>query len=362
MWQLGAGDIDDLARGAALLGAGGGGETRTAAALARRALRSSGPITVIEPSELAPDARAVPLGLVGSITVFEEKPLEGTEMARVVHALDRYTAGRVDAVLGFEAAGLNALLPVVAAAVLGLPLLDADGMGRAFPGLDQTVFTLHGLAIAPMAVADPRGSLVLIDGVDHFLGEQLARSAVVTMGGWALLAFAPQRAADLARSAIVGSVRKALEAGRLLGADDVPGLLRRYGGRTLFRGKVIEVQRRDAETGVATVPGRARRRWGGGSAVLEHLDAEGRVLRLEFQNENLLAIEDGVVHASVPDLICLLGAETRANVTTEQIRYGLELEIVTLPCAPAWCTPAGLRLAGPAAFGYDVPYSRAGPR
>jgi DUF917 family protein len=360
MWQLAADDIDDLARGAALLGAGGGGETRTAAALARRALRAAGPVTVLEPAELDPDAVAVPLGLVGSITVFEEKPLEGTEMARAVHALDRYTAGRAEAVLGFEAAGLNALLPVVAAAVLGLPLLDADGMGRAFPGLDQTVFTLHGLAIAPMAVADPRGSLVLVDGVDHFLAEELARSAVVTMGGWAVLAFAPQRAGDLARSAIQGSVRKALDAGRLLAADDVPGLLRRYGGESLFRGRVIEVQRRGADAGGAADRAGGGRRWGGGSAVLEHRDVPDRALRLEFQNENLIALEDGVVRACVPDLICLLGAETRANVTTEQIRYGLEVEVVTLPCAPAWRTPEGLELVGPGAFGYDVTYDRAG--
>lgn len=344
MWQLHAGDVHALAQGAALMGSGGGGSTRAAVFLAERALRMAGPLTVLDAHELEPDRHAAALGLVGSVTVFEEKPLAGREFTNAVSALERYTGVRLDAVLGFEAAGVNALLAVTAAATLGVPLVDADGMGRAFPQLDQTVFTLHGLPVSPMVLADDKGALVVLDGVDGFLGEQLARSSVVTMGGWAIVVFAPQRGADLARYAIGRTLRNALEMGRLLDGKDVRSILAGYGGRELFRGRVVDVARG------------SHGRFGGGCVVLQHLNEPDRWLRVEFQNENMLVLENGEVRACVPDLICLLETDRCLPVTTERLRFGLELDVIALPCAPAWRTPAGLGLVGPRAFGYDVPY------
>jgi uncharacterized protein len=351
MWQLRADDVPALAAGAALMGGGGGGSTRAAAMLAERALRVAGPLDVIDAAEMPPAAHGTPLGLVGSVTVFEEKPPSGTEVQHAAAAMERYTGIRLDAVLPFEAAGVNALLAVTAAAALGLPLVDADGMGRAFPQLDQTVFTLHGLPVSPMVLADDKGSLTILDRVDGFLGERLARSVVVTMGGWALLLFAPQLAENLARYSITGTMRKALRLGETLLRNDFSAIVSVHGGRALFRGRVVEVERG------------SRGRFGGGCAVLRHLDDRDRLLRLEFQNENLLAMEDGEVRACVPDIIGLLEASRCTPVTSEELRYGLELDVVALPCAPAWRTPTGLGLVGPRAFGYDVAYTipRAGP-
>jgi len=351
MWQLCADDVPALAAGAALLGGGGGGSTRAAALLAGRALRVAGPLDVIDVAELPPSAHAAPLGLVGSVTVFEEKPPSGAEVQHAVTAMERYTGVKLDAVLPFEAAGVNALLAVTAAASLQVPLVDADGMGRAFPQLDQTVFTLHGLPVSPMVLADDKGSLAILDGVDGFLGERLARSAIVTMGGWALLLLAPQLAADLARCSITSTVRRALQLGEVLLRNDLPAIMSAHGGRVLFQGRVVEVERGP------------RGRFGGGCAVLRHLGDRDRLLRLEFQNENMLAMEDGEVRACVPDIIGLLEAGRCVPVTSEELRYGLELDVVALPCAPAWRTPTGLGLVGPRAFGYNVAYTipKAGP-
>jgi DUF917 family protein len=345
MWLLSASDIGDLARGAALLGAGGGGPTYAASLMASHVLADRGPLEVVDAAELESRSLVVPLGLMGSVTVFEEKPMAGDELARAVRVLERYNGSPVEGVCAFEAAGVNGVLPVLAAADLRLPLVDADGMGRAFPEISQTVFTLNHLSIAPLVLADDKGSVNILDGVDAYMSEQLARSAVVAMGGWAMVALAPQRAGDLVKYAIPGNVRKAVELGRILRTGDVSSLMSRHGGRYLFQGRVVDLERRSS--------GRFR----GGSAVLRHLRDSSRHLRLEFQNENLLAIEDGEVRACVPDLICLLSKDQLVPVTAEQIRFGLEIEVVTLPSPPAWRTPAGLGIAGPRAFGYDVPYA-----
>ena len=344
MWSLSTEDVVPLAAGAAVLGSGGGGSTFAARDVAARALHLSGSVPVLRLSELEPDELVVPIGLVGSVTVLEEKPPSGEEWHVLMEVADHYAGERIRALVPFEAAGVNALLPVAAASQTGRPLTDADLMGRAFTGLDQTVLTLNTLATTPMVLANDHGAVTVIDRVDAFQAERLARAIVVTMGGWAVVAFAPQPAGALTRHAIHGSMARAVRYGRHVLRRDLAGLLAAGGGRSLFRGKVVEVER-DVSTG-----------YGRGSLVLEHLADRGRYLTVEFQNENLVAVERGRVLAVVPDLICTLHAEDLTAVTTEQFQYGLELEIVRIPCATQWRTAAGLGLVGPSAFGYRTPY------
>ena len=47
------------------------------------------------------------------------------------------------------AGGVNSMLPIAAAARLGLPLVDCDGMGRAFPELQMVTFTIGGGSAPP---------------------------------------------------------------------------------------------------------------------------------------------------------------------------------------------------------------------
>ncbi len=79
-------------------------------------------------------------------------------------------------------------------------------------------------------------------------------------------------------------------------------------------------------------------------------------MQIRFQNENLIALRDGEVAATVPDLITVLDAESGEPITTETLRYGFRVVVIGMPCAEAWRSEAGLALVGPRAFGYDVEY------
>jgi DUF917 family protein len=70
----------------------------------------------------------------------------------------------------------------------------------------------------------------------------------------------------------------------------------------------------------------------------------------------LLAVRDGRVIASVPDLITILDAETGEPVTTEGLRYGFRVVVLGIPCDPRWRTPDGLALVGPRYFNYDIEF------
>ncbi len=79
----------------------------------------------------------------------------------------------------------------------------------------------------------------------------------------------------------------------------------------LITGKIVDVERH-------VTSGFVR-----GSVVIEGLGGDGgRVIRLELQNENLVALEEGAVLASVPDLITVLDSETAVRSHTDRLRYG----------------------------------------
>ena len=77
---------------------------------------------------------------------------------------------------------------------------------------------------------------------------------------------------------------------------------------------------------------------------------------MEFQNENLLACVNGEILATVPDLICLVDAETFVPVTTDALKYGKRVYVVGLKCFEMWRSEAGLKLVGPRYFGCDTDY------
>jgi DUF917 family protein len=91
--------------------------------------------------------------------------------------------------------------------------------------------------------------------------------------------------------------------------------------------------------------------------VLEGLDEfAGSTMTVRFQNENLVAIRDDELVASVPDLITLIDAETGEPITTERLRYGFRSIVLGIPCDEKWRTDAGVELGGPRHFGYDIEY------
>ena len=348
--QLSSSDLDDLALGASLLGAGGGGDPFLGTLMARQAIDAAGAVAVVKPQELDPSALVVPLAMIGAPTVIVEKIPNGEEFVRVVEALGRYLDREVGAVMPMEVGGVNTLVPIAAAAELGLPLVDADGMRRAFPQLEQTVLTLAGIPATPIALADEKGDLVLFEATDNPMAEKLVRSTVVAMGGSAVLACYPLTAAQVAAHCIPASLTYALEIGRRLAAvqrgepDAISLLLDYTGGEQIFAGKIVDLDRQ-------TTTGFAR-----GTVVLEHLGDATRMLRIEIQNENLVALEDGLPLATSPDLICIVDAETAQPITTEALGFGQRVHVLALPCAEQWRSEEGIELVGPRAFGYDLDY------
>jgi DUF917 family protein len=349
---LDAVELEDVARGAAVLGTGGGGDPYLGTLAALKSLHDYGPPRVITLEELHDDAVVALPFLVGSPVPFIEKFPLGQELIDSFHALDRFLAGKLKAVMAAEIGGANSVVPLVVGSRLGIPIVDADCMGRAYPEVQLVTLTLHGISAAPFALADEHGNQVVLDTVDNFWAERVARAAVVEFGAICAGMAYSVTGRQAKKAAIPGSLSYAQRTGRAIREamaakrDPVEAVIRETNGHLLFQGKIVDVQRR------------TQRGWALGEAVFSGVgDLTGRQMVVQFQNENLVAVLDGEIVASVPDLISILDADTGQAITTERLRYGQRSVVLGIPCAPAWRTEAGLALGGPRHFGYDIDYS-----
>jgi DUF917 family protein/N-methylhydantoinase A/oxoprolinase/acetone carboxylase beta subunit len=338
-----------LARGCAVLGAGGGGDTQLGLLQALQATEDFGAVPLMDLDELPDDGLIMPCGGIGAPTVSIEKIENGDEGPRLRHYLEALSGRRVAALMAGEIGGGNGLIPITWAARMGLPVVDADGMGRAFPEVSQVTMHLAGISPSPAVMTDERGNLVVFRAVSVDWMERLERAAAIGFGGAASSTEYALTASQAREATVRNSVSLAISIGEAVGrsaGDPVAAMIAQLGAFRLIIGKIQDVERR-------TTSGFAA-----GSVSIEGLGQDaGRLVRLELQNENLVALERGQVLASVPDLISVLDSETADAIGTERIAYGQRVTVIAFACAPIWRTERGIALTGPRAFGYDFDYS-----
>ena len=353
MRTIGIREIEDIALGAALLGAGGGGDPYAGKLVAMGAVKECGPVTLLDPEEVPDDALLVPIAMMGAPTVLGEKGIGGGEYQTLYNMVSQFFGKKIYAFMPIEAGGVNSMLPIAACARLGLPLVDCDGMGRAFPELQMVTFTIGGMSATPMALTDEKGNSVIFETITNKWTEELARAVTMSCGGSVSVSLYPMTGAQMKAYSVKNIVTRSQKLGEAIRtvkncADDVTPeehFLQFSEGYKLFKGKIADVLR---ET---------RGAFNFGKVMLEGIgECKGHQAYVEFQNENLTATVDGEILATTPDLICLVDTETFTPVTTDALKYGKRVLVIGLKCFEMWRTPAGIDLVGPRYFGCDTDY------
>ncbi|KAK1993708.1 DUF917-domain-containing protein [Colletotrichum falcatum] len=91
--------------------------------------------------------------------------------------------------------------------------------------------------------------------------------------------------------------------------------------------------------------------------------ASDKHMLVPFQNEYLYASltdsggseSGGEIVCTVPDLVSILGQDGEA-IGSQDLRYGLRVDVIALPAHPLWKTEDGVLVGGPKAFGLDMPF------
>ncbi|MBC7810327.1 MAG: DUF917 domain-containing protein [Burkholderiales bacterium] len=346
-------DTVALALGAGILGTGGGGNPYIGRLWLEQELKQrGGAVRIIDAGDVADDATVCSVGMMGAPTVSNEKLQEGGEFIRNIRALEQHVHASIEALVIGEIGGSNAIKPLVAGLQLGLPVVDGDGMGRAFPELQMDTFSIGGVSSSPMALSDDYGNVIIFHKLDSpKRAEQYARILTIEMGGSAALSMPVMTGVQMKTNIIRGTLTLAQRMGetvltaRRSNTEPSEAVAALGNGRVLFRGKIVDVERR-------TTQGFAR-----GRLKLVAFGDPNDVMEIVFQNENLIAWHNGEIVCTVPDLICILSLEDGESVGTESLRYGLRVTVIGMPAAKELKTPKALAVVGPVGFGYpDVTF------
>jgi uncharacterized protein len=344
--------LEDFARGAAFLGTGGGGDPYLGRLFCEAALEQYACPELLPVDRIADDALVLSVAMMGAPTVIVEKMFSMDDAHLAVSTMERHLGREADVIVAMESGGVNATLPIAYAARRGLPLADADGMGRCFPGLHMVSFNVYGISCAPMSLVNEHGEVIMIDKARSAQAcEEMARPLVSQMGAATMVSIYPMSGAELKRTAVRSSMSIALGIGQSIARgrrtgnplDSLVSFLRSTDGYnqayTLFSGKITDLKRETS------------RGWTLGACTIEALRGGDSSVFIQFQNEFLSVTQGNRELAMVPDLISIVDSETAEPIPAESLRYGQRVTVIGVSAPPIMRTPEALAVFGPRCFG-----------
>jgi uncharacterized protein len=347
-------DIRDMARGAVFLGAGGGGDPYVGELYLNSQIAAGGTVVLKKASELPDDAFIISVAGVGAPTVLVEHLVSARTLSSLLKTAESHYGRKVDALISVEIGGANSMFPLALGAHAHLPVVDADGMGRAFPHLDMTTFGVYGCSACPSVLMDDSGNTACIRATSNRVAEDMVRAVCASLGSLIFGSFYPMSGKQVKAFAVHDTISQTLEIGRRIREaresrdDPVRHLLefldRPAEGRVareLFEGRVVDV-RRETRDG-----------WHWGEALIGSGRHSIPEFSIQIQNEYLVARDDGRTVTLVPDLIAVLDAESAEPLTAEMLSYGQRVRVVGYSAAPIMRRPEGLAVFGPRLFGID---------
>src|SRR4051812_15577966 len=247
-------DIEALAVGSWILGTGGGGSPYLGLLNMRRLYAEGHRVELMSPLDLADDDRVAVVSNMGAPLVGQERLADSRNIARAVEMQQEFGGFTFRAVMSVEIGGGNGMQALMAAAHLGIPVVDADCMGRAFPEAQMTSVAIGGLKPYPCTLYDPRGIEAIVTKVPSWKWmERASRKICVEMGSIASTSKAPRTGREVKDWGIHFTPPGATRIGaRGRGATrphaaPIAALPDGEGGKRLFPGKVVDAPRRTTE-------------------------------------------------------------------------------------------------------------------
>ena len=332
-------DTSCIAIGTTLLGSGGGGDPAQDLLLTQYYTELYGPARLIQLDELDDDALIVPVGFMGAPQVSCEMLTNGEEFDLIFEKIESYFRKPVAAVVATEIGGSNGLVPIAVASRKSIPVIDGDTLGRAFPELHMSSCSLFQISCSPCFIADSLGNVHVLHAQDAHDMEKKGRAECVKMGSSAAVSLYIMTAKQAKQALITKTVSQAKVLGQLVQEKAKEGLSSEHGLKFCYTGMITDIESRN-ERGFLE-----------GKITIEGALGSIEVL---FQNEYLFVRSVSGTLCSTPDIICLFEEEHFTPLCIEKLRYGMYVDVATLPSPALWKTEAGLDLVGPKAFGYDV--------
>lgn len=334
--------LDDIAAGAAFLATGGGGDPYLACLCAKEGLKTYGPAQLLDPDDLADDAFVIAVGGVGAPTTSLELLPSVDEAVRVVEAYGELVGRMPDALVSFEIGGSNSLIPIVAAAALGIPIVDGDGMGRALPEATMMTYAIAGIAPTPAVGLDYAGNTERFDVEDVQAYEPVIRRFAMERGGMAVSAEFGMSGAELKACIVPRTVTLSAQLGRYLRGAEGNAVEREADLAALFDDTIYGKLELITSGLVSDYTSKVVGGYDVGEATLESAVPGAPELTVSVKNEYLAVKQGGAMLACLPDLITIVDFETARPINAERLRFGQRVSVFRIGSPAHYTTPEGL--------------------
>ena len=322
-------DIRNVIVGATVIGAGGGGSISCAYDMLDN-FKKNNPgkaveLELIDPKDMDAKAYAAvtagmgaPRALVGKdFTPYAVNAYETlVEMAKDMGRELKYC-------IPVEIGGFNTFVPMLIGLLKGVPMIDADGAGRAVPALDTLLLHVNGLKTSPLAMADKDNNRVMIELADprdaseaEIIGRNIcvAFDMIAGLSGWMV------KKDEIQNAIATGTITYAMEVGAAVQSFDGKGNIYDYIAKNstlpckgVCTGKITKLETKTAngfDYGVATIAGE-----------------DGCEYKIPFQNENLAIYKDGTPIMTVPDIISVYDKEAKMPLTNADTAEGQYVDV-----------------------------------
>lgn len=353
-------DIQPLLEGLAILGTGGGGNPEWGRMILENDFAHGRRCRIVSLDSVPDDWTVVCGGMMGSVKALEEIGfavlLEKWESTFPLLTVTRYMAkliGKtIDAMIPFEAGGLNSPIVLSLASRMGIAAIDADGLGRSAPETQMTSWHGHGVRITPMPLADSEGNLVVVSTATKPTYVDEVGRFVVTKGGYlGANNHHPMTGLQVKQTSVPGTFSGALVLGRAVqaardaGEDPVAAVQERLRPWRTHHVRIKSL-REEEHLGFYFT-----------TATLDLLGPEeGRSGELVVKNETMMLKVDGEVVCTFPDRILMLELGSARGVMSVELRVGMEILLLVVPCHPrlreAALSETGRLSMSPARYGH----------
>jgi len=315
-------NVEDIIRGATLLGAGGGGSAGPALKALEDLFDKTDRIELAELTEVKDASKAIVSAGMGSPEVLLKEGWKGEQIYAFERAEKMF--GKIDYVLPVETGGFNTFTAIQTAGMENKKLVDGDGAGRAIPELEQTTYYLAGIPPSPMVLADRNGNSAILYPKDAYMAESMGRAITTVFNMAAGISIFYMSGKQLKESVVPGAISIAERVGKVIREankakkDVVAAVLMETDGKLLGKGiikkKTVEVK--------------------GGFDF-------GRIfvgdIVVDYKNENMIAWKNGKPIAMVPDSICWLTTDGNP-MTNADIQEGQEVAVIGKKAHPKFRT------------------------
>ncbi|KAF4464181.1 hypothetical protein FALBO_9003 [Fusarium albosuccineum] len=376
VWYLSEVDLEMIATGCGVLGTGGGGPTHHEYLKSLHALRTGGDkkMRVISPKNLNDDATICFGSWYGSPSVINERIAGGNEISTGINAVNKVLGNKsFDGMYIDEIGGGNGMSAFPTGVHFDVPIVDGDAMGRAYPTMYHATFSVYGHSLTPCVLTDAWGNTNVIMNTDTPLRlESMLRTTAIELGLGCAVCANPLPGSVIKSHGVPNTVSlawylgRAVHAARRKKSSYVDAIFDVCAGKLLFTGKIADVRRYIGGGytmgSVIIAPlGEDERESAGASQQSVPSDSH---MVIPFQNEYLYAAlsdadgseESQKVVCTVPDLISILGQDGE-GIGSQDLRYGLRVNVVALPAHPLWKTEQGIKIGGPENFGLKMPFT-----